>query len=150
MTISIATWWKIPGQYEKEQLNLSDRGRLMHLYMHASVYQAIIASDNGLVPVRHQAILWISVGLLSIGPLGTTFNEIVIKIQLVSLKKMNLKTSSAKCRPLCLELSVYNVSDNIPRLYTLHMFVLIQSDLVTHIGVKKLGHLSLIRFSVKQ
>ena len=147
MTISSATWWKIPGQHKKEQLNWS---RPIDAYVRASVYQAIIASDNGLVPVRRQAIIWINVVLLSIGPSGTTSNEILIVIQLVSLKKMHLKMSSAKCRPLCLELSAYSVSDNILILYTMHLFVLIQSDLETHIGVKELVYRSLIRFGVKQ
>ena len=40
--------------------------------------QAIIGSDNGLLPVRHQAIISTDVGLLSIGSLGTNFSEISI------------------------------------------------------------------------
>ena len=36
----------------------------------------IIGSDNGLSPGRRQAIIWTSVGILLIGPLGTNFSEI--------------------------------------------------------------------------
>ena len=37
--------------------------------------QVSIGLDNGLSPIRHQAIIWTSVGLLLIGPLGTNFSE---------------------------------------------------------------------------
>ena len=36
-----------------------------------SVSQAIIGSDNGLSPDRCQAIIWTTVGMLSVGPSGT-------------------------------------------------------------------------------
>ena len=35
----------------------------------------IIASDIGLSPGRHQAIIWTSAGILLIVPLGTNFSE---------------------------------------------------------------------------
>ena len=70
----------------------------------------IIGSDNGLSPGRRQAILWTNAGLLLIGPLGTNFSEILIKILTFSFKKMRLKVSSAKRRPFCLGLNVLNVS----------------------------------------
>ena len=38
----------------------------------------IIASDNGLSPGRCQSITWSNADLLSIRPLGTNFNEILI------------------------------------------------------------------------
>ena len=47
----------------------------------------IIASDNGLSPCRHQAIIWTNAGLLLIGPLGTNFNEILVEILTFPLKK---------------------------------------------------------------
>ena len=40
-------------------------------------------------------------GLLSIGPFGTNFSEILIKIQNFSLMKIHLKISSAKWRTSC-------------------------------------------------
>ena len=44
--------------------------------------------------------------ILSIGPLGTNFSEILIKIITFSFKKMRLKVSSGKRRPSCLGLNV--------------------------------------------
>ena len=44
--------------------------------------------------------------MLSIGPLGTNFNEISIGIQTFSFKKMHFKMASAKWRPFCLGLNV--------------------------------------------
>ena len=67
---------------------------------------AIIGSDNGLSPGRRQAIIWNNAGLLSIGLLGTNFNQILIKIHKFSFKKMRLKVSSAKWRPICFGLNV--------------------------------------------
>ena len=52
----------------------------------------IIGSDNG----------WTNAGILLIGSLGTNFVEILIEIHKFSLKKRNLKMSSAKWRPCCL------------------------------------------------
>ena len=60
-----------------------------------------ISSDNGLAPIRHQAIILTNAGLLSIGPLGTNFSEIWIKICNFSFTKNHLKISSAKWRPFC-------------------------------------------------
>ena len=65
-----------------------------------------IGSDNGLSPGRRQAIIWTNAGLLLIGPLGTNFSEILIRIQTFSFKKMHLEMSSAKWRPFCLALNV--------------------------------------------
>ena len=66
----------------------------------------IIGPNNGLSPGRCQAIIWTNVGILSIGPLGTNFSEILIWIETFSLKKMLLKLSSGKWRPFCLGLNV--------------------------------------------
>ena len=53
--------------------------------------QVSIGSDNGVLPIRGQAIIWTSAGLLSIGPLGTNFSEILTKIQNFSFTKMHMK-----------------------------------------------------------
>ena len=66
----------------------------------------IIGSDNGLSPGRRQAIIWTNAVILSIGPLGTNFSEILIKIITFSFKKMRSKVSSGKRRPSCLGLNV--------------------------------------------
>ena len=63
---------------------------------YVSVNWISIGSDNGLAPNRRQAIIWTNAGLLSIGPFGTNFSEILIKIQNFSFTKIRLKISSAK------------------------------------------------------
>ena len=70
----------------------------------------IIGPDNGLSPGRHQAIIWTNDGILLIGPLGTNFSEILMKIYLFSFKKMHLKISSANWRPFCLGLNELRVN----------------------------------------
>ena len=67
--------------------------------IYASVNRVSIGSDNGLSPIRRQAIIWTSAWLLSIEPLGTNFSEILTRIRKVSFTKMHLKISSAKRRP---------------------------------------------------
>ena len=79
------------------------RGRVTHIWV---IKLTIIGSDNGLSPGRRQAIIWTNAGILLIGPLGTNFIEILIRIQTFSFKKMHLKMSSAKWRPFCLGLNV--------------------------------------------
>ena len=77
---------------------------------HISVGELItIGSDNGLSPGRRQAIIWTNAGKLLIRPLGTNFNEILIAIHKFPLRKMHLKTSSAKWRPFGLGLNVLSV-----------------------------------------
>ena len=80
---------------------------------------SLIGSDNGLSPVRCQAIIWTNAGILLIGPLGTNFSEILIGIQTISFKKMHLKMSSAKWRPFCLGLNVLTITITILPLYVL-------------------------------
>ena len=83
--------------------NLNHWGRVTRIYVSNL---AIIGSDNGLSPGRHQAITWTSVGILLIGPLGTNFSEMLIEIHTFSFKKIHLKMSSGKWRPFCLGLNV--------------------------------------------
>ena len=66
----------------------------------------IMGSDNGLSPSRHQAIIWTNAGILLIGPLGTNFSEILIKVYTFSFTKMHLKMTSGKWRPFGLDLNV--------------------------------------------
>ena len=65
--------------------------------IYASVKRVSICSNNGLSPIRPQAIIWTNAGLLPIGPLRTN----LIKIQNFSFTKMHLKTSSEKWWPFC-------------------------------------------------
>ena len=69
-----------------------------------------IASDNGLSPRRHQAIIWTNAAILWIWPLGTNFSEILIEIHLFSFKKLHLNMS-ATFWPLCLGLNVLTHMD---------------------------------------
>ena len=76
-------------------LYLTHWGRVTHICVGKI---NIIASDNGLSPGRHQAIIWTNAKILLIEPLGTK----LIEIHTFSFKKMHLKMSSAKRRPFCL------------------------------------------------
>ena len=60
-----------------------------------------IVSDNGLSPIRCQAITWNIAGLVSIGPLGTNFNEMWIEIQNFHSWKCLWKCHLPNWRPLC-------------------------------------------------
>ena len=62
----------------------------------------IIGTNNGLSPVRCQAIIWTNADLLSIGPLGRNFSDIYIRLPQFSFSKLHLKMSSAKRRLFCL------------------------------------------------
>ena len=64
--------------------------------IYASVNKAIIGSDDGLSPVRRQAIICTNDHLLFIGPLRTKFSGIIIENETFSLTKLHLKTSSAQ------------------------------------------------------
>ena len=46
---------------------------------------------------------------MSISPAGANFIKILIKMKNISFEKMYLKTSSAKCQPLCSELNVLSL-----------------------------------------
>ena len=82
---------------------LTHGGRVTHISVSKLT---IIGSDNSLTPGRRQAIIWTNTGILLIGPLGTNFSEILIKIHTFSFKRMHLKMSSGKCRPFCFGLNV--------------------------------------------
>ena len=90
-----------------KEIWLTYRGVVTHI----CVGIRTVGSDKGFSPGRHQAIIWSNAGILFIGPLGTDFNEILIKIQ-VSLANM----SSARCLPFLLSLSVLTERDLVCRL----------------------------------
>ena len=92
----------------------------------------IIGSDNGLLPGRHQAIIWTNAGILLSGPNGTNFSEILIEILTFSLKKMHFKASFGNRRPFCLGLNMLN------KPYNMHVPVeRVNSGRVTHICIGK-------------
>ena len=85
------------------QRHLIHWGRVTHVCVSKIT---IIGWDNGLSPGRRQAIIWTSVAIFLIGPLGTNFSEILIEIYTFSFKEMHLKMSSGKWRPFCIGLNV--------------------------------------------
>ena len=91
------------NRYVMALYSLTRWGRATHICVSNLT---IIASDNGLSPGRRQAIIWANAEILSIGPLGTNFSEILIEIYIFSFKKMHLKISSGKWRPFCLGLNM--------------------------------------------
>ena len=82
------------------QLNvLTHWGRVTHICVSKIT---IIGSDNGLSPGQRQAIIWTSVGILLIGPLGTNFSEILIEIYTFLFKKIHWKMAAILSRPQCI------------------------------------------------
>ena len=95
------------SRWSAAESDLTHWGRVTHICVSKLT---IIGSDNGLSPGRRQAIIWTNAGILSIGPLGTNFNETLIEIQTFSLKKIRLKISSAKRRPFSLGINVSSIA----------------------------------------
>ena len=71
--------------------------------IYSSVQHTNIDSDNGLSPVRQQAIIS-TTAAMSNYPYETYSNDILFKSQRFYFKEMHLKMSSAKWRPFCLGL----------------------------------------------
>ena len=86
----------------KRKRNLTHWGRVTHICVENLIS---IASDNGLSPGRRQTIIWTNAGILLIGPLGTSFSEILSEIRTFLFKKLHLKTSCANWRLFCLGLN---------------------------------------------
>ena len=84
-------------------IQLAHWGRVTHTYVSKLT---TIGSDNGLAPLRRQAIIWTNAGILLMEPLETIFSEILIETLNFLFKKIHLKMSSGKCRPFCLGLNV--------------------------------------------
>ena len=66
----------------------------------------INGSDNGLLPIQRQTIIWTNAGILLIRTLATNFSETLIQTDTFSFKKMHFKMWFGKCRPFCLILNV--------------------------------------------
>ena len=65
--------------------------------IYASVNRVSIGSDNGLSPIRRQAIIYTNAVVLSIGPLGAISSDFLLKIHF-SFTKIHVKISFAKWR----------------------------------------------------
>ena len=67
-----------------------------------------IGSDNGLSPVRHLDIIWANQGLLLIGSLETSVNEIWLQLRQFTYKIGNWIFTSPKMKSLCFGQCVNN------------------------------------------
>ena len=110
--LGVSSWEMLQISSPEMCLKVSDLthwGRVTHICVGNLT---IIGSDNGLSPGRRQAITWTNVGILLIGPLGTNFSEMLIKIHTFSFKKIHLKMSG-KWRAFCLGLNVVRLQPHL-------------------------------------
>ena len=68
----------------------------------------VIGSDNGMSPEQRQAIIWTNAGILLIWPLGTNFNEILVKIPTIFIQEnvfenVVCETAAILSRPQCVK-----------------------------------------------
>ena len=93
-------WWLLMPWQCKSTMVLTHWGQEIHIRISK---QSIIGSDNGLSPGQHQASIRTNPVILSIGHIGTHFNEISIEIHIFSFKKLHFQMSR-KWQPFCLGL----------------------------------------------
>ena len=89
---------------------LTHWGRVTHISVGKLT---IIGSYNGLSPARRQAIIWTNGGILLIGPLGTNFSEILIRIQNIfihenALQNVVCEMASILSLPQCIKVDIWN------------------------------------------
>ena len=106
-------YWATSGifhpQHQKWCVNsLRPRDAYMHHQLRPSLAQIMACRLFGTNPLSEPNAV-----LLSVGPLGTNFSEISIKIHTFSFKKMHLKTSSVKWQPFCLSLNVLKLTTEV-------------------------------------
>ena len=82
-------------------------GRVTHICVSKLT---IIGTYNGLLPSRHQAIIWTNAAIMLIGHLWTNFSAILIRIETFSFKKMHLKISSILSWPECIKCTIFHVA----------------------------------------
>ena len=70
----------LTGKYKWCAWSITDWGQVTHICVCGLT---IIGSDTGLLPDLCQAIIRTNAGILSIGPLGTNFSEILVKMYTV-------------------------------------------------------------------
>ena len=100
-------WWRILVNHPQPQSYrlFINSFRPSDAYICVSKW-TLIGSYDGLSPGQRQAIILTDAGILSIGPLGTYFGEILIEMYVFSFKKIHLKLPSGNWRPFCLGLNV--------------------------------------------
>ena len=80
--------------------------------IYASVNEAIIGPNNGLLPGWRQAIIWTNAGMLLIGHLRTNFSEIISRIFTFSFQENAFQNAVIKLaailfRPQCVKLLTF-------------------------------------------
>ena len=99
------------------------------------------------VSLSHSAVLhyiiWTNAEILSFGPLGTNFCEILIKIQKFSFMKRHLKISSAKWQPFCpggkwVEYNLQSGWAFFPSLFLWHLTLLMLETEYSGFGINTL------------
>ena len=107
-----------------KQYALTNWGRVTHIWVGKLT---IIGSDNGLSPSRRQAIIWTNTDILSIGPLGTNFCEILIGIfiQENAFENIVWKMAAISSRPQCVyrDLKWWYVFSMFYHKHSLHIIV---------------------------
>ena len=106
-----------------------------------------IGSGDGLSPHRRQALTSTNVGLLSIRPEGTHFNEILFQNQIFSFNKMPLKMWSAIWQPFFIGLNVIIMgcvtsrrgTEKLPLSLNLQFFIVKQSKHFYLVAVKNMA-----------
>ena len=78
-----------------------------------------IGSDNGLLPVWRQAIIWTNAGILPIRSQGTYFNEISIKIQNIFIQENTFENVFCQMATIFPGLNVLTGSQKLPLLLVL-------------------------------
>ena len=91
-------WIKRPSAKWQPFLSHLNWGQVTHICVSKLT---IIGSDNGLLPGRHQAIIWTNAGIWNIVNSNFWNSEILSEIHTFSFKKMYLKMLSAKWQPFC-------------------------------------------------
>ena len=124
------SWWRHQMGTFRKISNLTEAE--WHTY--APVKYSIIVLYHGLSPVRCQAIICNNAGILSIGPQGTNFGEILVEIPTFSFKKMQLEMSSARWRPFRLGLGVLKCGLYTHAVYFSSLFCLRES-VCSYVGI---------------
>ena len=102
---------------------------------HTCISQLYII-DNGLSPILHQAITWTNDNILTIEPWVTKFSENWFQIELISYKKMNFNTPSAKWQPFSsASIELLHKSQHAPVPYPTMLYFVTEMCTCVHISV---------------
>ena len=94
------------SSFDRKML-LTHWGRVKHIY---AIERVICGTDNGLLPIWRQAIIWTNAGILLIWTLRTHASELLSEIHAFSFKQMHVKMLSGKWQPFCLSLNVLTLN----------------------------------------